>query len=323
MFKGTAQRVRGWIIPLTFFLLLASGVVYWQAVSADLSNPHANFWRTVRHGLPGFTTVSSAGHKVLIQNGGENWREIRNSLLIRGSQWVMGLALLAMVLFYLYAGKDKLEKPRSGIKIKRYSLGERVLHWTTAALFVIMALSGLSLLLARLVLLPILGHWAVSGFLSTTKMLHNYCGPLLLLGILLEILIWVRYNIPRREDLTWFKTMGGMFGEGPRPHSGKVNGGEKGWFWLVFILGLASGITGLIMDFPLFRQTRLTMEVSHVIHASAGILFITASFGHMYIGTIGAEGTFEGMWTGSVDAVWAQQHNDLWYGEMVDDKKST
>ena len=59
------------------------------------------------------------------------------------------------------------------------------------------------------------------------------------------------------------------------------------------------------------------MEISHVIHASVGILFITASFGHIYIGTIGAEGTFEGMWSGSVDAVWAEQHNDLWYAEKM------
>ncbi len=302
------------------FLLLLGGISYWQAIGADMSNPHANFWRVVRHGIPGFTTVSSAGHRILIQNGGENWREIRNSLIIRGSQWVMGLALLAMIIFYLYAGKDRLEKPRSGIKIERYSLSERILHWYTATLFIIMALTGLSLLLGRLALIPIFGHWAVSGYLTATKGLHNYCGPLLLVGILLEILIWVRFNIPKKDDLTWFKTMGGMFGSGPRPHSGKVNGGEKGWFWLVFVFGIASGVTGIIMDFPIWGQTRLTMEISHVIHASMGILFVTASFGHIYIGTIGAEGTFEGMWSGSVDVVWAQQHNDLWYAEKMQGK---
>ena len=40
-------------------------------------------------------------------------------------------------LFYLFVGKDKLEKPRSGIKIERYTLGERILHWYTALLFVV------------------------------------------------------------------------------------------------------------------------------------------------------------------------------------------
>jgi cytochrome b subunit of formate dehydrogenase len=57
------------------------------------------------------------------------------------------------------------------------------------------------------------------------------------------------------------------------------------------------------------------MQVAHVIHDSVAVLFVAASFGHINIGTIGAEGTFEGMWRGRVDAVWAKQHQDLWYGE--------
>ncbi len=299
-------------------LLVLGGMYYWQqAVGADLSNPHANFWRAVRHSIPGYTSVTSEGHKVLILNSGENWREIRNGILVPGSQWIIILALLGMVLFYAFVGKDRLEQPRSGVKVERYTLWERILHWYTALLFVVMALTGLSMLLGRVLLIPIFGHWAMSGFIQTTKFLHNYCGPLLLVGILLEILIWFRYNIPQKDDLTWFKTLGGMFGSGPRPHTGRINGGEKGWFWLVFIFGLASGITGIIMDFPIWGQTRLTMEVSHIIHASVAMLFITASFGHVYLGTIGAEGTFEAMWTGSVDAVWAKQHNDLWYAEKM------
>jgi formate dehydrogenase subunit gamma len=50
-------------------------------------------------------------------------------------------------------------------------------------------------------------------------------------------------------------------------------------------------------------------------------LFVTASFGHIYLRTIGAEGVFEGMWTGFVDAAWAQQHNDLWFKEMLHEKE--
>ena len=87
-----------------------------------------------------------------------------------------------MGLFYFFVGKDRLEKPRSGVRIERYTLGERVLHWYTALLFVTMAITGLSLLLGRVLLIPIFGHWAVSGYLQTTKMLHNYCGPFLLRG---------------------------------------------------------------------------------------------------------------------------------------------
>jgi formate dehydrogenase subunit gamma len=317
MATQTRRRTISFLAVGALLLSLLSGILYWQAIGADMSNPHANFWRVVRQGIPGFTTVSSEGHKVLIVNSGENWRGIRNGLIMRMSQAVLAIALLAMGLFYIFVGKDRLEKPRSGVKIQRYTLGERVLHWYTALAFIIMAITGLSLLLGRLVLLPIFGHWAVSGYLQGAKVLHNYCGPFLLVGILLEFVTWVRYNIPAKTDLQWFRNMGGMLGSGPRPHTGKINGGEKVWFWCVFLFGIAVGITGITLDFPIWGQTRFVMQLSHVIHVSFAVLFVAASFGHIYVGTIGAEGVFEGMWTGSVDAVWARQHNDLWYEEKM------
>jgi len=320
MATQTKKRTVEYLVLGTLLLFLLSGIFTWQAVGVDMSNPHANFWRTVRQGIAGFTTVTSEGHKVLIQNGGENWREIRNGLLMRYAQWLPALALVVMGIFYVLVGKDKLEKPRSGIKIERYTLRERLLHWYTALLFVTMAITGLSILLGRMALIPILGHGAVSGYLEASKVLHNYSGPLLLVGICGEFLLWVRYNIPRKIDLEWFKNMGGVIGSGPRPHAEKINGGEKAWFWLVFLFGTAVGITGILLDFPIWGQTRFTMQVSHVIHATVAVLFVTVSFGHIYMGTLGAEGTFESMWTGSVDAVWAKQHQDLWYEEKLREK---
>lgn len=305
----------------TVFLLLLGGFLYLQAAGVDTDNPRANFWRVVRHGVPGYTAVSSEGHKVLIQNGGENWREIRNILIIQYTPWILGLALAGMGLFYLIVGTDKLKKPRSGDRIKRFSLGERLLHWYTALLFILMALTGLSMLLGRVALIPIFGHEAVAGYLSGTKVLHNYGGPLFLAGVFLEFVIWVRYNIPKKMDLEWFKTMGGMIGNGPRPHSGKINGGEKAWFWLMFVFGIGVGITGVLLDFPIWDQTRFTMQVAYVIHATVAVLFVTASFGHIYMGTLGAEGAFEGMWRGTVDKVWAQQHADRWYEQLPAEKK--
>jgi len=189
-------------------------------------------------------------------------------------------------------------------------------------LFILMAITGLSMLFGRAVLIPVLGYSPFSSYLQVSKLVHNYCGPLFLAGILVEIVVWIKDNIPRKLDFIWFKNLGGMIGKGPRPHAEKINGGEKAWFWIMVLVGLCVGITGLIMDFPNFGQSRLTMQISHVIHASLAILFIAASFGHIYIGTIGAEGTFEGMWSGYVDASWAKQHQDLWFEEKTGEKAS-
>ena len=316
MATQTMKRTTGLLAGGMLLLFLFAGMYYGLVIGADMGNPHANLWRTVRQGVAGFMTAPSEGHTVLIENGGENWREIRNSLIMRFSQWVPGLVLAAIALLYLLVGQDKLEKPRSGVTIKRYTIGERILHWYTALLFIIMALTGLSLLLGRIALMPMFGHSIISGYLQASKVLHNYCGPLLLIGIFLELVIWVRYNIPKKIDLQWIIHLGGMTGSRPRPHAEKVNGGEKVWFWLVFLFGITIGITGTLLDFPIWGQTRFIMQLSHVIHATVAILFVSVLFGHIYMGTLGVEGVFEAMWTGYVDTVWAQQNHDLWYEEM-------
>jgi formate dehydrogenase subunit gamma len=321
MSMQTGKRIVSMCVLGALLLFLLGGVFYLQADGTGVSNPRADFWRLVRHGIPGFTKVTTAGHHILIVNSGENWREFRNGLLMPFSQWIIILALAVMGLFYAWVGPDKLEKPRSEIKIERYTRGERILHWCTAALFILMALTGLSLLLGRIFLIPLIGHWGDSVYLQASKVLHNFCGPPLLVGIMMEFILWVRINIPKKTDLNWFKSMGGMLGSGPRPHAGKVNGGEKAWFWFMTAFGAIVGITGVLLDFPVWGQSRFMMQLSHVIHAFAAVLFVTASFGHIYMGSLGVEGVFEGMWTGYVDTVWAQQHSDEWYEEKKQENR--
>ncbi len=302
------------------FLFLFSGVLYWQAVGADLSNPRGNFWRVVREGVPAYTSTPAQGHTVLIVNSGENWREIRNGFLMRFSQWIPLIVLGVIALLHLIAGGDKLEKRRSGVKIERWAFGERFLHWYTALIFITMALTGLSLLLGRVALIPIFGHTVMSGWLGASKVVHNYLGPFLLVGIFLEFVAWVRHNIPKKFDLEWLKRLGRPIGGRPRPHAEKINAGEKAWFWAMFLFGIGVGITGILLDFPIWDQTRFTMQISHVIHAIVAVLFVSLSFGHIYMGTLGVEGVFESMWTGYVDEVWAQQNHDLWFEDKMRQK---
>ncbi|RJQ77877.1 MAG: formate dehydrogenase subunit gamma [Desulfobacteraceae bacterium] len=316
--KKHSRITRNYALWLSLFLL---AVLILGAAAAALQergvNPRADFWGAVREGIPGYTTALSEAHAVLIQNGGQNWREIRNGPLAGISPWVLAAVFGVIMIFFLIVGQDKLEEPRSGIRIKRFSLAERILHWVTASFFILLALTGLSNLFGRAVLIPVFGQAPFAAYMQWALWIHNVSGPLFLAGLLIEFIVWVKDNIPRKMDLVWFKKMGGMVGKGPRPHAGKVNGGEKAWFWLMILAGIAVGVTGVILDFPIWGQSRPTMQLAHVIHATVGILFVAASFGHIYIGTIGAEGTFEGMWRGSVDAVWAKQHEDLWYEQKM------
>ncbi|MBW2442551.1 MAG: formate dehydrogenase subunit gamma [Deltaproteobacteria bacterium] len=329
-FKISGNRQPRAILRKTLLMLLISTVVLvilgwiihaglYAAADAqkEVTNPRANFWRAVRDGQVGVTTVQGQEQDVLIQNGGENWRRIRNGLVAGISPWLLGVVFFVIMLFFILHGPDKLEEAPSGETLDRWSLPHRLLHWYTALLFILMGLTGLSMLFGRAVLIPALGHSAFAGYMSVAIKIHNYGGPLFLAGLLIEIIAWFKPNIPKKIDLDWFKSLGGMLGKGPRPHAEKINAGSKGWFWFMVLAGLTVGITGLILDFPEFGQLRWLMQVAHVIHASIAVVFITGSLGHIYLGSIGAQGTFESMWRGKVSVQWAKQHNDLWYAELI------
>ena len=308
MASSIALIILGWVIYTTAFAE--------QGLQTRAANPRADFWRLVRDGQTGVTTVSGQERGVLIQSSGEDWRRIRNDLVAGISPWLLGGVLAAITLFFIFHGPDRLEKKPSGETVDRWPLHHRLLHWYTALLFMLMGVTGLSMLFGRAVLMPILGHTVFAGYMGAAIKIHNYGGPLFMAGLLLEIIAWAKSNIPTKIDLIWFKSLGGMVGKGPRPHAEKINGGSKAWFWFVGFGGIVVSLTGLMMLFPELGQMRWMIQMSHVIHAIVAILFIAGSLGHIYLGSIGAEGTFQGMWKGKVSVEWAQQHNNLWYAKI-------
>ena len=52
----------------------------------------------------------------------------------------------------------KLKHAPTGRLIERFSSLERIAHWSTAISFVILALSGLTILFGKFVLLPVIGY---------------------------------------------------------------------------------------------------------------------------------------------------------------------
>jgi formate dehydrogenase subunit gamma len=57
------------------------------------------------------------------------------------------------------------------------------------------------------------------------------------------------------------------------------------------------------------------MQAAEVVHGIVAMLFIAAMIAHIYIGTIGMEGAFEAMGTGTIDINWAKEHHNLWLDE--------
>ena len=114
-------------LPLTGYLS-SEPVAVRAEQTTENNNPHANFWRAVREGVPGYTAVEGQERGILIQNGGQNWREIRNGLVASISPWVLAVVFFVIGLFFIIKGQDKLAEPPSGERLKRWSLAARVLH---------------------------------------------------------------------------------------------------------------------------------------------------------------------------------------------------
>lgn len=74
-------------------------------------------------------------------------------------------------------------------------------------------------------------------------------------------------------------------------------------------------ISGIVLLLPNLGFERGTMQGANLIHAITALVLSGFALGHIYLGTIGNEGTFEGMISGEVDEGWAKQHHDLWYKE--------
>jgi formate dehydrogenase subunit gamma len=288
-----------------------------RQVTQPLNN--APFWRDVRAGENPYQTTQIRGVEtnVLVQTQGEIWRQIRNGPVTVYGGWLIVVVFLLIGLYYMWKGPIRLHGKPTGRMLERFNAWDRIVHWTTAITFVILALTGIVILFGRYILLPLLGPNLFSWLAAASKLAHNFVGPLFAVCTVLMFITFVKDNLPKAHDLKWFAKAGGLF-TGEHVPSGRFNAGEKSWFWVgVTALGIVVSVTGFILLFPNFEQGRVLMQQANVIHAVAAILFITLSLGHIYMGTIGVEGAYESMRNGSVDETWAKEHHEYWYNEMV------
>jgi formate dehydrogenase subunit gamma len=264
--------------------------------------------------ITGHCTLPDQKACTLEQPAGREWRYFHQVIL----PWIGAIAVLGilavLVLFYLIRGMVRIEAGRSGRTIVRFNALERFVHWMTAVCFVILAISGLNITFGKDLLLPLIGPEAFTGWSQWAKYAHNYLSFPFTIGVVLIFLMWIAGNVPTREDVEWLKQGGGIIGN-EHPPARRFNAGQKMIYWIVVLGGSAVAITGYFLMFPFWGTSIVGMQTAQVIHGIVGVLFVAAMLGHIYIGTIGMEGAFEAMGTGTVDENWAKQHHSHWLEE--------
>lgn len=296
-------------------------------------NYDIELWKKVREGLQGQVSIPDKKAGQLVQSDGEAWRNFRNGPLPRYGVWAMAGIVVLVAAFFLLRGRIAIEHGWAGRTITRFSDLERFGHWLLATSFVILALTGLNVLYGRYILLPLIGADAFSAISIAGKWLHDYVAFAFMLALALTFIVWVRHNFPSWRDIVWLIKGGGLFVKGSHPPAWKFNAGQKILFWLVMLGGLSLSLSGIALLFPfqtaLFAKTftyvnmlgfslptQLTpvqeMQYATTWHGIAALALIVVIIGHIYIGTLGMQGSFSAMGSGQVDVNWAKEHHSLW-----------
>ena len=126
------------------------GTVHIWRTSDCSGAPEFQYYFAQREALESLPGVEKG---VLIQHGGEAWRQLRNGpvTLYGGIAVLVVLTLLALV--YKLRGQIKLHDKPTGRMIERFTRTERTAHWAVAFSFLALAVTGALMLFGKHVLL--------------------------------------------------------------------------------------------------------------------------------------------------------------------------
>ncbi|MFQ5956323.1 MAG: formate dehydrogenase subunit gamma [Candidatus Brocadiales bacterium] len=196
--------------------------------------------------------------------------------------------------------------------IERFSLRERLVHWTVALSFIYLLLSGLALYSPRL-------YWisSILGGGTTASVWHPYAGAVFFIALTIMFYSWVRCMLLFPEDWQWLANIWSYITHSGKklPEIGRFNPGQKILFWLMVSVGFLLLVSGVPLWFPekFSWNTRLA---SIFVHEVASIAAIGGIIGHLYMGTLAVPGSLGAMTRGRVTHEWARAHHPRWYRRL-------
>lgn len=321
----------------------AAGITRQLGTLGGVSDPE--MWRALRYGTADvIVSAGGAPARVLIQDGGMWWLKFRRGPLVTYGGWLLLGTIGLLAVFYLLRGRVRIEGEKTGRTVTRFVAVERFAHWLMGGSFVVLALTGLLVLMGRQFIIPAFGHEAFAAVAAGSKWVHNNISWAFMLGLVMAFVMWVIHNFPDRTDLKWLAVGGGLFSKGVHPPAKKFNAGQKLIFWSVMILGGSIAVSGLSLLFPfemplfaksfgVLNQTGLPqalglgvlpetlapheeMQFAQLWHAIVSFVLMAIIIAHIYIGSLGMEGAFDAMGSGEVDEQWAREHHNLWLEEV-------
>jgi formate dehydrogenase subunit gamma len=198
----------------------------------------------------------------------------------------------------------------------RHTTGARINHWITAACFVLLLLSGLSMFDPLLFWLSGLfggGQW--------TRAIHPWIGIVLLISYAgLIVQLW-RENLWTWDDVAWLRALPRVVANEDEgvPEVSRFNAGQKFVFWSMTLLIAVLFVTGIMIwevyfsDYTTIEQQRIAVLI-HCMAATAAIMIWII---HVYA-AIWIRGSVRTMTQGYVTPGWAWRHHRKWLRRLVE-----
>jgi formate dehydrogenase subunit gamma len=196
-------------------------------------------------------------------------------------------------------------------ELLRHPASTRLIHWGSAAFFILALLSGFA------VYSPWLFHWLTPlfGGGAMTRLLHPWFSLGFVVIFALQILNWRHAMRWTDADPQWIRHAKDYIAN-RQPfvpdYVDFFNAGQKIYFWAIAASALIFIVSGLPMWFP-DTFGRAIVPLAYVLHDVAALVMLVGFIIHFYEGTAASPGTFRSMTRGTVDNHWAWIHHPAWY----------
>ena len=203
-------------------------------------------------------------------------------------------------------------------EVPRYNASERVIHWTVAITFILLAASGLAFFHPA--------FWFLTSLLgggTWSRILHPFLGILMFAFFAVMAVKYWKENVIKPYDREWGKRLSDVINnrDDNLPEIDKYNIGQKQLFWVMVVTMVLLLVSGLVLwRDTVFAFPVLVVRFSAVVHAAASFVLILGIIVHMYSAIFWVKGSLRAMTRGTVTHAWARHHHPLWYRRITGNK---
>jgi formate dehydrogenase subunit gamma len=245
--------------------------------------------------LTGFTQVFFPQHYSELYGGitgdwqqfGQLFTQLQGDLFWKVFLGVITVVPAVFLLHYVFVGAKSFSHDGPGILF--FNAFTRLIHWIGAIAFSLLVITGLLIIFGS-----IFGGGAPIRFARTV---HIVSAIVFAFDAVLMFLLWVKDMFPALCDIHWIFILGGYLSKEKKPvPAGKYNAGQKAWFWLATVGGLAMAYTGYVIWG--MRGDLDTVRLYAIIHNVLGMALVSLFLTHLYMALFAIKGSLQSMITG-------------------------